>query len=59
MKLKIVCNTDSASVVDHLSNSKLIHDVHLRVDIARLCEMVKLQEISINWVHGGFQLADA
>ena len=31
----------------------------LRVDIARLREMVKLQEISINWVHGSFQLADA
>ena len=58
-KLKIVCNTDSKSLVDHLSNSKVIQDVRLRVDIARLREMVKLQEISINWVHGSFQLADA
>ena len=58
-KLKIVCTTDSKSLVDHLSNSKVIQDVPLRVDIARLREMVKLQEISINWVHGSFQLADA
>ena len=44
-KLKIVCNTDSKSLVDHLSYSKVIQDVRLRVDIARLREMVKLQEI--------------
>ena len=31
----------------------------LVLDITRLREMVKLHEISINWVHGSFQLADA
>ena len=59
LKKKFTIVKVNKSLVDHLSNSKVIQDVHLRVNIARLCEMVKLQEISINWVHGSFQLADA
>ena len=38
----VECRTDSKSLVDHLGTSHVIQDSRLRVDIARLKEMVKL-----------------
>ena len=39
--------------------TKLIGDSRLRVDIARLREMISLKEIKMKWVPGSLQLADA
>ena len=36
-----------------------LQDTQLLVDVARLREMVKLKEVSIEWVDGRFQLADS
>jgi hypothetical protein len=45
--------------VDHLESSKIIADLSLRVDMARLQEMVELQDINMIWVDGKQQLADS
>ena len=54
----IECRTDSHSLVDHLGTSHVIQDSRLRVDIARLKEMVKVKEIIVKWVPAEAQLAD-
>ena len=41
-----------------MKSSKVIQDLRLRVDIARLREMVKLGEIEVQWVDKTVQLAD-
>ena len=53
------CHTDSKSLVDHLVTSHIIQDARLRVDIARIREMVKLSEINMRWVPKEEQLADS
>ena len=54
----IELRTDSKSLVDHLESTQVIQDARLRVDIARLREMVRLKEIELKWVRGKEQLAD-
>ena len=55
----VLCFTDNASLCEVLKTSKIISDRRLRVDIARLREMVKLGEVVIQWVPGSHQLADS
>ena len=50
--------TDSYSLKQHLASDKTISDPRLRVDIARLREMIEIGEVSVMWVSGQFQLAD-
>ena len=52
------CKTDNKSLAEHLKSSKVIQDLRLRVDIARLREMMKLGEIEVQWVDKTIQLAD-
>ena len=58
-KCKVVCFTDNKSLKDHLETSNIVSDLRLRVDMARLKEMVQMEEITINWVEGKRQLADS
>lgn len=50
--------SDSKSLKDHLERKRVINDPRLRVDIARMREMVEIGEVSVNWVRGASQLAD-
>ena len=45
-------------MIQHLESTRVIQDPRLRVDIARLREMVELGEAEIKWVCGKKQLAD-
>ena len=54
----VECRTDSKSLIDHLKSSHVIQDSRLRVDIARIKEMIKINEICMKWVSGQEQLAD-
>ena len=58
-KMEIICVTDSKSLKEHLQTSNVIEDMRLRLDMARLQEMVDLGEIKIAWVKGKQQLADS
>ena len=53
------CWTDSKSLTDHLNTTHVIQDYRLRVDVARIREMVKLKEITVQWMPHKSQLADA
>ena len=53
------CFTDNGSLTETLQTSKIVSDKRLRVDIARLREMVAEGEINVSWVEGREQLADA
>ena len=55
----IQCFTDNKSLTRTLETSNLISDRRLRVDMARLREMVSKEEIEVFWVEGGLQLADS
>ena len=55
----VKCHTDSKSLTDHLATSHVIQDPRLRVDVARLKEMVEVGEISMSWVKRDQQLADS
>ena len=55
---KITCYTDSKSLRDALHTSNTLEDMSLRVNVARLREMVNLEEITVKWIHGNQQLAD-
>ena len=54
----VFCKTDSKSLEEHLKSSKVIQDLRLRVDIARLREMVKSGEIEVQGLDKTHQLAD-
>jgi hypothetical protein len=56
--IQVECRTDSKSLIDHLQTSHVIQDSRLRVDIARLKEMIELNEIKLCWIPGNEQLAD-
>ena len=51
--------TDSKSLKDNLESTRVIEDPRQRVDVARLKEMVRKQEIQVKWVSSGMQLADS
>ena len=55
----VTCRTDCKSLIDTSSTTHLLQDTGLLVDVARLREMVKLKEVSTEWVDGRFQLADS
>ena len=55
---KVTCFTDNKSLFDNLQSSKLVQDLRIRVDIARIREMVHLGEIEVVWVDKKKQLAD-
>ena len=55
---RIVCVTDSKSLADTVKTSNVTKDLRLRVEIARLREMVDDEEIEVKWVEGKYQLAD-
>ena len=55
---KVTCFTDNKSLYDNLQSSKIVQDSRLRVDIARIREMVHLGEINVVWVDKTKQLAD-
>ena len=53
---RMFCKTDHKSLEENLKSSMIIQDLRLRVNIARLQEMVKLGEVQ--WVDKTHQLAD-
>ena len=55
---EITSHTDSKSLWDHLTTTKVATDARLRVDVACIREMVKLKELKVNWVYKSKQLAD-
>ena len=56
---KIIVFTDSKSLQQHLQSTRTIQDARLRVDIARLKQMMDLEEIEMRWVCSKSQLADS
>jgi hypothetical protein len=54
----VKCLTDSLSLIDNLKTSHVIQDSRLRVDVARIREMINLKEIQVDWIEKGGQLAD-
>ena len=56
---KIEVYTDSDSLYKHISTTNQIDDLRLRVDTARLREMVELHEIKLKWIPSKKQLADS
>ena len=56
---KIVLFTDSKSLKQNLESTHVINDPRLRVDMARLKQMLDRDEIAINWVPSQQQLADS
>ena len=58
-KLPIVrCKTDNASLVETLKTDNLVTDKRLRIDIARIKEMIKNEEITVEWIEGQKQISD-
>ena len=55
---QVQCMTDNASLVESIKSTKLVPDKRLRVDIARLKEMISNNEVSLHWVKGQDQLSD-
>ena len=54
----IHCFTDSKSLYDATTTTNTVEDKSLRVEIARIREMVELKEIFVHWVSNEFMLAD-
>ena len=54
----VICKTENLSLQKHLESSRVIQDLRLRVDIARLREMITLKEIRVEWIGKSGQLAD-
>ena len=54
----VKCYTDSKSLIEHLKTSHVIQDSRLRVDVARMREMIELNECTMEWINGEEQLAD-
>lgn len=55
---EVECYTDNNSLNDTLKTTNVITDRRLRVDIARIREMVKQREIKVKWINGRQQIAD-
>ena len=56
---KIMLYTDSKSLKQNFESTKVIQDPRLRVDMARLKQMVDRAEIEVRWVPSQLQLADS
>ena len=50
--------TDNASLVENLHSANIVRDRRLRVDIARIKEMMQRKEISVSWIKGTDQISD-
>ena len=50
--------TDSKSFIDHLAAKNIISDKRMRIDMARIREMLSLNEIEVGFVPTEKQLAD-
>jgi len=58
-KIRIECYTDNKSLVQNLDTSNTVSDFRLRVDIARLREMLSTKEVSkVYWIDTKKQIAD-
>ena len=55
---KIKCFTDNKSLYETVKTTNSTKDLRLRVEIARLRQMVEKCEIEVNWIDGKYQLAD-
>lgn len=53
------CFTDSKSLVDNVESTKVVSDKRLRVDVARLRQMIGRNEVVLHWVEGCNQIADS
>ena len=54
----VVCYTDSKSLIKKLKSSNTVEDMSVRVEVARLREMVSLKEIVYKWVKSQGNFAD-
>ena len=60
VKLPVVhCFTDSKSLVENIASTKVVSDRRLRVDVARLRQMIERSEVDLHWVEGSDQIADS
>ena len=55
---KTICITDNSSLKDMLETTRIIQDKRLRVDVARLRELTRNEEIKVVWLPKEKQLAD-
>ena len=55
----VTCYCDNKSLINNLSSSKIVSDRRLRIDIARIKEMIEKKEINVVWIDGKNQIADA
>ena len=58
-EINILCNTDSESLVETVKTTRVHNDKRLVVDIGRIKEIIEHKEISLKWIPGKEQLADA
>ena len=57
--INIEAYVDNKSVIEAISSTRMVEDKRLRVDIATIRELLKLQDVSsIQWVPGHLQLAN-
>ena len=56
---QVLCLTDNSSLTQTLETSNSVSDMRLRVDIARLREMIREDEITVQWIPGRLQIADS
>ena len=56
---QVLCLTDNSSLTQTLETSNSVSDMRLRVDIARLREMIREDEITVEWIPGRLQIADS
>ena len=55
---KVVVKTDSKSLIDNLKTTNTVEDMSMRVNVARLRQMVEMNEVAMEWVPTEMQLAD-
>ena len=56
--MKVTCVTDSKSLYENLQSTHIVEDSRIRVDIARIKEMIEVGEVEMKWVPTAEQLAD-
>ena len=49
---------DNTSLIETLNSSNLLSDWHLRIDVARVKEMMAKKEIHAEWIKGKEQVVD-
>ena len=56
LEIKAYC--DNRSIIDSLQSTKLVSDKNLRIDISKLKDYMSLENVTLKWVPGAYQLAD-